>query len=292
MPGGAATTAGIAFDESHGGRQHTGVGVAALIAAHAEVERERRRTLDLDAVHRGGASRWLRPRWRRVVTHPSHVLGGQAWFATHDPGDPEPDRSERSLFDASDWHVESDRRVPPVTELVEPIELDVEDFREHPHHPAPEEGRNARIEDRRRRALRLSEPVRRSPARVGVRAVLGDLLHADAVNPFTDLESGHRQRVAAPPGVDPAGEERGIACRGCIGQRLDRLRVRAWWVDEVHHRARHDVGARSQDPRDLGHGLSSARFANGCVDHAVGTKRKQRVDVRGRVGRRSHHCAM
>src|SRR6202008_3273275 len=115
-------------------------------------------------------------------------------------------------------------------------------------------------EDSRRRALGLSEPVRRGPARVGVRSVVGDLEYADAVDPLTNLENGQWQRVATPTRVDAAREERGAARRARLGQGLDRPRMRPGRVDEVHHRTRDDVGARAQDCGYLGDGLPRARL--------------------------------
>ena len=110
-------------------------------------------------------------------------------------------------------------------------------------------------------------------------AVVGQLLDRHGIDTFADLKGGEREGLAAEAGIDARGEERRAARAAGQFERVDDASVGGRWVDEIHHRARHHVGPRSEDLLEVLHGGPAPGLAHRGEDDAVGSQGQQCIGV-------------
>ena len=147
-PGRAATTAGMAFARRMAVARSPVPSCPADWSAPSERSRVSEGSPSIstrwtDEVPAGGCGQT----GAHVVAHAGHMFGHQALSAADDARHPETHGHQGVLGHAPHGHVEGLGPVPPLAELFEALDLDVEDLGKQADHPAPEAGGGPRDEE-------------------------------------------------------------------------------------------------------------------------------------------------
>ena len=140
-PGGASQTAGMALT--------TRIAVASTPPRppaprlQREVQRQRRRSFDGDAVHRCVPRRRLRPVGRLIRARARHVLGTDDRFSANDSRHRKSNRRHGARFDHRHWDCVALAGDEALGRFGHRVECDVQRVGEQPYHAAPEQRRHS-----------------------------------------------------------------------------------------------------------------------------------------------------
>ena len=246
--------------------------------------------VDLDAgipahhhpMHPGPALGWVGPIRGGRGREPVDVVHGDDRLAVTHPIDREPHRGHPARFDGHHRALNSLGRHPILVRLANLIESHPEHVGQGSHLPAPQRGDHPGGEQNRLMVCSGTETeTHTGELGIVVAAVIADLRDRDTGRATRQRQRRVDQAVSGESGINTVDIERGAAVAAGRGQRFGQPLICVVWRDQPHHRGSDDIGARSQELRDLLDGLHRPRLGLGGVNHAVRAQCQERIDVIG-----------
>ena len=213
---------------------------------------------------------------------PVDMVHGDHCLAVTHPVDGEPHGGHPARIDGHHRALNPLRRDPILVRLANLIEGYPEHVSQGAHLPAPQRRDHPGGEQNRLMVFGSAETeTHTGELGVVVAAVVTDLRDRDAGRATRECERRVDQAVSGESRINTVDVERGAAVAAGCGQRFGQPRVCVARRDQPHHRGSDDIGARSQEPRNLLDSLHRPRLGLRGVDDTIGVQCQERIDVIG-----------